>query len=139
MATTFDIQLPHYPRGFHLITRDILSLLPDLPENGLLVVFIKHTSAGITINENADPDVVTDLLLAYRKAFPDRPEFRHAEGNSSAHARASAVGSSAMIPVKNGRLVLGTWQGVYFCEFDGPRRRTFLVTVMEAHDKGANV
>ena len=74
MATTFDIQLPHYPRGFHLITRDILSLLPDLPENGLLVVFIKHTSAGITINENADPDVVTDLLLAYRKAeSPSEP------------------------------------------------------------------
>lgn len=108
-------------------------------QDGICLVYCPHTTAGITINENADPDVVTDLLLAYRKAFPDRPEFRHAEGNSSAHARASAVGSSAMIPVKNGRLVLGTWQGVYFCEFDGPRRRTFLVTVMEAHDKGENV
>ena len=90
---------------------------------------IGHT-AGITINENADPDVVTDLLLAYRKAFPDRPEFRHMEGNSSAHARASAMGSSVTIPVRNGRLVLGTWQGVYFCEFDGPRRRTFYVSVI---------
>ena len=89
-----------------------------------------HTTAGITINENADPDVVTDLLLAYRKAFPDRPEFRHMEGNSSAHARASAMGSSVTIPVRNGRLVLGTWQGVYFCEFDGPRRRTFYVSVI---------
>ena len=89
-----------------------------------------HPTAGITINENADPDVVTALLLAYRKAFPDRPEFRHMEGNSSAHARASAMGSSVTIPVRNGRLVLGTWQGVYFCEFDGPRRRTFYVSVI---------
>lgn len=98
--------------------------------DGICVVYCPHTTAGITINENADPDVVTDLLLAYRKAFPDRPEFRHMEGNSSAHARASAVGSSVTIPVRNGRLVLGTWQGVYFCEFDGPRRRTFSVSVI---------
>ena len=95
--------------------------------DGICVVYCPHTTAGITINENADPDVVTDLLLAYRQAFPDRPEFRHMEGNSSAHARASAMGSSVTIPVRNGRLVLGTWQGVYFCEFDGPRRRTFYV------------
>ena len=108
-------------------------------QDGSCLVYCPDSSAGFTFFEYADPDVVMDLLLAYRKAFPDRPEFRHAEGNSSAPARASAVGSSAMIPVKNGRLVLGTWQGVYFCEFDGPRRRTFLVTVMEAHDKGANV
>ena len=79
--------------------------------DGICVVYCPHTTAGITINENADPDVVTDLLLAYRKAFPDRPEFRHMEGNSSAHARASAMGSSVTIPVRNGRLVLGTWQG----------------------------
>ena len=98
--------------------------------DGICVVYCPHTTAGITINENADPDVVTDLLLAYRKAFPDRPEFRHMEGNSSAHARASAMGSSVTIPVRNGRLVLGTWQGVYFCEFDGPRRRTFYVSVI---------
>ena len=98
--------------------------------DGICVVYCPHTTAGITINENADPDVVTALLLAYRKAFPDRPEFRHMEGNSSAHARASAMGSSVTIPVRNGRLVLGTWQGVYFCEFDGPRRRTFYVSVI---------
>ena len=73
--------------------------------DGICVVYCPHTTAGITINENADPDVVTDLLLAYRKAFPDRPEFRHMEGNSSAHARASAMGSSVTIPVRNGRLV----------------------------------
>ena len=78
MATTFDIQLPHYPRGCHLITRDILSLLPDLPENGLLVVFIKHTSAGITINENADPDVRHDFNTFFNKLVPDgAPYFVH--------------------------------------------------------------
>lgn len=98
--------------------------------DGICVVYCPHTTAGITINENADLDVVTDLLLAYQKAFPDRPEFRHIEGNSSAHARASAIGNSVTIPVKNGRLVLGTWQGVYFCEFDGPRRRTFYVKIV---------
>ena len=90
--------------------------------DGICVVYCPHTTAGITINENADPDVVTDLLLAYREAFPDRPQFRHMEGNSAAHAKATAVGSSVTVPVKNGRLVLGTWQGIYFCEFDDPMR-----------------
>lgn len=98
--------------------------------DGICVVYFPHTTAGITINENADPDVVTDLLLAYREAFPDRPQFRHMEGNSAAHAKATAVGSSVTVPVKNGRLVLGTWQGICFCEFDGPRRRTFYVSVI---------
>ena len=76
MATTFDIQLPHYPRGFHLITRDILSLLPDLPENGLLVVFIKHTSAGITINENADPTCVMTSIRFSTNSYLTVPLFR---------------------------------------------------------------
>jgi secondary thiamine-phosphate synthase enzyme len=95
------------------------------------VVYCPHTTAGITINENADPDVPHDLLLGLRKAFPDRPEFRHAEGNSSAHLRATAVGSSATIIVQDGSLFLGTWQGVWFCEFDGPRTRKFVVAVYD--------
>lgn len=94
---------------------------------GLCVVYCPHTTAGITINENADPDVVHDLLLGLARAFPDRAEFLHAEGNSSAHLKASCIGSSAVVPVRDGRLVLGTWQGIYFCEFDGPRSRTFYV------------
>ena len=78
MATTFDIQLPHYPRGFHLITRDIISQLPALPESGLLVIFIKHTSAGLTINENADPDVRHDFQTFFNKLVPDgAPYFIH--------------------------------------------------------------
>jgi secondary thiamine-phosphate synthase enzyme len=99
-------------------------------KNGLCVVFCPHTTAGITINENADPDVVRDLLLGLDRAFPHRPEFRHAEGNSVAHLKSSCVGCSVTVPVENGRLVLGTWQGIYFCEFDGPRTRRYTVKVM---------
>ncbi len=97
--------------------------------DGLCLVYCPHTTAGITINENADPDVVRDLLFALEKTYPDRPEFRHMEGNSAAHLKASVIGSSVTIPVSNGRLMLGTWQGVYFCEFDGPRARRFCVQV----------
>ena len=82
------------------------------------------TTAGITINENADPDVVRDLLLGLREAYPDRPQFRHVEGNSAAHLKASAMGSSTAVIIDGGRPLLGTWQGVYFCEFDGPRKRS---------------
>jgi secondary thiamine-phosphate synthase enzyme len=94
---------------------------------GALVVYCPHTTAGVTIQENADPDVQRDLLLALENAVPERPvrgTFRHAEGNSDAHVKASLVGSSATVLVQDGDLVLGTWQGVYLCEFDGPRRRT---------------
>jgi secondary thiamine-phosphate synthase enzyme len=98
--------------------------------DGIAIVYCPHTTAGITINENADPDVVRDLLLGLDKAFPDRAEFRHAEGNSSAHLKASAVGSSATVIIDGGRPVLGTWQGVYFCEFDPPRERTFFVKIV---------
>jgi len=97
--------------------------------SGICTIFCPHTTAGITINENADPDVVRDMLLGLDKAFPDRPEFRHFEGNSSAHLKASCVGSSATIIIENGKLVLGTWQGIYFCEFDAPRNRKFYVKV----------
>jgi len=99
-------------------------------QNGLCVVFAPHTTAGITINENADSDVVRDFLLGMEKAYPDRSEFRHGEGNSSAHLKASAVGTSETIIIANGKLLLGQWQGIYFCEFDGPRNRMFYVKVM---------
>ena len=98
-------------------------------QDGICVVYCPHTTAGITINENADPDVVRDLIFALEKTYPDRAEFRHSEGNSASHLKASVIGSSATIPVRNGRLLLGTWQGVYFCEFDGPRARRFSVQI----------
>ena len=98
--------------------------------SGIAVVFCPHTTAGITINENADPDVVHDLLLGLDKAFPNRSEFRHGEGNSSAHLKASVIGSNVTVIIENGKPLLGTWQGVYFCEFDGPRTRKFIVKVI---------
>ena len=94
--------------------------------DGALVVYVPHTTAGVTVQENADPDVQRDLLLALENAVPARPArgaYRHAEGNSDAHVKASLVGSSATVIVEGGTPVLGTWQGVYLCEFDGPRRR----------------
>jgi len=98
--------------------------------SGIAVIYCPHTTAGITINENADPDVVKDLLCGLDKAFPNLAEYRHAEGNSSAHLKASVIGSSATVLIVDGGLLLGTWQGIYFCEFDPPRHRTFYVKIM---------
>jgi secondary thiamine-phosphate synthase enzyme len=99
-------------------------------QNGDVTVFCPHTTAAITINENADPDVVHDVLLALDEVVPrSNARFRHSEGNSDAHTKSSLVGCSEQILVKDGRLVLGTWQAVYFCEFDGPRSRRVIVQV----------
>jgi len=97
---------------------------------GLCLVYCPHTTAGITINENADPDVPRDLLAALDRAVPWQAGYRHAEGNSAAHVKSSLVGCAAQVIVSGGRLVLGTWQSVFFCEFDGPRRRSFHVEVV---------
>ncbi|MBE6067045.1 MAG: YjbQ family protein [Clostridium lundense] len=99
-------------------------------KDGIAVVFIPHTTAGVTINENADPDVVHDILLGLNKAFPEQNGYLHMEGNSHAHIKASLMGSSCSVIIENGRLKLGTWQGIYFCEFDGPRNRKFYVKVI---------
>jgi secondary thiamine-phosphate synthase enzyme len=99
-------------------------------ESGAAVAFVPHTTAGITINENADPDVQRDLLTHLEKLVPERGSWRHAEGNADAHVQASMVGSSVTIIIENGRLVLGTWQAVFFCEFDGPRVRRMNVKVI---------
>ncbi len=102
-------------------------------KDGILVAFVPHTTAAVTIQENADPDVQSDLLLALENAVPEKPArgtFRHAEGNSDVHVKSSLVGSSVTIVVQGGDLLLGTWQGVYFCEFDGPRKRTVHVKVI---------
>lgn len=99
-------------------------------QSGTALVWCPHTTAGITVNENADPDVVKDLLFALDKTYPDRAEFRHAEGNSAAHLKSSVMGCSKTFIVEDGRLFLGTWQGIYFTEFDGPRTRNFFVKVI---------
>lgn len=100
-------------------------------QDGIVVVHCPHTTAGMTINENADPDVVRDLLKALDELTPDI-DYRHAEGNSPAHLKASLMGNSVTVPVVRGELALGTWQGIYFCEFDGPRTRRFCVQPIPA-------
>ena len=98
--------------------------------SGLCHLYVPHTTAGVTINENADPDVATDLIAGLEKIVPVAGGYRHAEGNSDAHIKASLVGFSCAVPVVDGRLALGTWQAIYFCEFDGPRTRRMLIGVM---------
>ena len=99
-------------------------------KQGLAVAYVPHTTAGVTINENADPDVVHDILLSLAETVPEHHSgYRHGEGNSDAHVKASLVGSSVTVIVEQGRLALGTWQGIYFCEFDGPRHRKLFVQV----------
>jgi secondary thiamine-phosphate synthase enzyme len=101
--------------------------------DGLCLVSSPHTTAGITVNEHADPDVAHDMLLWLERAVPRaQPGFRHAEGNSDSHIKAALVGTAATLPVRGGRLALGTWQGVFFCEFDGPRQRRCWVQVLPA-------
>jgi len=100
--------------------------------DGVCQVYIPHTTAGVTINENADPDVRTDIVDSLDRLIPWSAGYRHMEGNSAAHIKASMMGFSVMVPVENGRLVLGTWQCIYFCEFDGPRTRTVYVNILGA-------
>ena len=95
--------------------------------SGVCHVFVPHTTAGVTINENADPDVPRDILAALDRVVPLSANYRHAEGNSAAHVKSSLVGASEMVIIENGRLVLGTWQSIFFCEFDGPRTRKVIV------------
>jgi secondary thiamine-phosphate synthase enzyme len=97
---------------------------------GQCLIYVPHTTAGVTINENADPSVKSDILMALRKSVPDSLPYTHMEGNSPAHAKASLVGSSALVPVDNGHLLLGTWQGIFFCEFDGPRNRKVHIKII---------
>jgi secondary thiamine-phosphate synthase enzyme len=98
--------------------------------DGVAIVSSPHTTAGILVNENADPDVATDLIAGLARIAPEAGGWRHAEGNSDAHIKTALVGTSVMVPLEGGRLVLGTWQAVYFAEFDGPRSRHLHVTVI---------
>ncbi|MFH1119446.1 MAG: secondary thiamine-phosphate synthase enzyme YjbQ [Bacteroidota bacterium] len=121
MIKQSEISLPAFSRGFHLITRIVEQQLGDLPEAGILHLFIKHTSAGICINENADPTVLTDFETVFDRLVPEnQPYYRHTlEGSDDlpAHIKAVLAGSEVMMPVTSGKLNLGTWQGIYLCEF----------------------
>ncbi len=98
-------------------------------QNGICSVYVPHTTAGVTINENADPSVKEDILMTLRKIVPDSLPYRHSEGNSPAHVKASLIGSSVNILIDKGQLSLGTWQGIFFCEFDGPRNRRAFINI----------
>lgn len=113
------------------VTGQVQALVRDSGiRNGDVVVFCPHTTAAITINENADPAVIHDMLMVFDEVIPrSHPGYRHDEGNSDAHCKSSLVGCSEQVLVKDGTLTLGTWQGIYFCEFDGPRSRKVIVQV----------
>lgn len=111
------------------VTRPIQEALAGLPAwDGLLHVHSPHTTAGVTVNEQADPDVAADMERAYSKLIPWSAGYAHAEGNSAAHIQTSLAGTSTLVPVRRGRLALGTWQGLFLCEFDGPRTRELWLT-----------
>jgi secondary thiamine-phosphate synthase enzyme len=127
------LHLPTYRRGFHLITREVTAALPELPniDIGLLHIFLQHTSASLTINENADPDVPADLESSFSAIAPEDFPYRHTiEGadDMPAHVKASLLGSSLIVPVARGELCFGTWQGIYLCEHreQGGRRKVVL-------------
>lgn len=135
MVRHYHIELPAFPRGFHLITGQILQAIDSLPREGLFHLFIQHTSAGLTLNENYDPTVREDFASIFDNLVKENePYYRHTlEGpdDMPAHVKSALVGSSVSIPISGGRLQLGTWQGIYLCEFrnEGGRRR-LLATVV---------
>lgn len=115
------------------ITADVQSAVRSLGiASGIIQLYVPHTTAAVTINENADPDVTRDLIMELNKIVPFDDGYRHMEGNSAAHLKSSLVGVSEFIPLDNGQPVLGTWQGIYFCEFDGPRQRKLHIKVIPA-------
>ncbi len=114
------------------ITEEIRAIITESEiDNGVCHIFVPHTTAAVTINEKADPDVAVDISRTLEKIVPAGWEYRHAEGNSDSHVKSSSVGVSEFVLIKDGGLVLGTWQSVFFCEFDGPRTRKCIVRVSE--------
>ena len=101
-------------------------------KDGILHLYVPHTTAAVTINENADPDVTRDMIMELNKIVPFEDGYHHLEGNSAAHLKSSLIGVSEFIPLENGRPLLGTWQGIYFCEYDGPRQRKLHIKVIPA-------
>ncbi len=100
-------------------------------KEGLAILFVPHTTAAVTINENADPDVATDMVASLNGLVPQENNYRHLEGNSAAHIKSSLIGTGEQLIIRNGKLLLGTWQGIYFCEFDGPRSRKLQIKLIE--------
>ena len=127
----FDFRLDTPAEALVDITNEVSEAVKESGVyEGICVIYCPHTTAAITINENADPDVKTYFVMGMGKSFPDLAQFRHAEGNSDAHIKSSTVGASETVIISKGKLLLGTWQDIYFCEFDGPRTRKFYVKIM---------
>ncbi len=133
MIQQVEITLPEFPRGFHVITKKILAKLPALPATGLMHVFIKHTSAGITVNESADPTVLTDFEMVFNRMVPDELYYRHLgeePDDMPAHVKTTLSGSSVTIPITNGKLNLNPVQGIYLCEYRNQGGdRSFVITI----------
>ena len=131
---TYEISIRSHNRCEMIdITEEIEASLREYRiDDAILTLFTPHTTAAITINENADPDVTRDMLYGLAKLIPNDPHFKHAEGNSDAHLKSSLIGVSETLLFEDGHLLLGTWQGVYFCEFDGPRARQVKIKLSEA-------
>jgi len=128
--TTFTVRTEHRSQMIPITDRVQEVIAASGCQDGVCTVYVPHTTAAVTVNENADPDVAHDILAFVDALVPrDRPGFRHAEGNSDSHIKACFFGTSEALPVTGGHLTLGTWQGVFFCEFDGPRSRQVHVTV----------
>ena len=127
-----DIQTPSTEALIDITGRIEEEIRKSGVASGLCLIYVPHTTAGLTVNENADPSVRRDVLMTLGRAVPDGLPYEHEEGNSPAHVKASLMGSSVCMPIENGRLALGTWQGVFFCEFDGPRRRQFYIKLIPA-------
>lgn len=135
MVQQVEFKLPGYKRGIHLVTDKILEQLPQLPENGLLHVFLKHTSAAISINENADPSVREDMHTSIEQLIPEnQPHFTHLDegpDDMPSHIKLAFIGNEVTVPITNGRLNFGTWQGFYFHEMrNNPAPRTVVLTIM---------
>jgi len=131
MIQTFQVRTSAQTE-FVDITRSVQEAVEKIGvEDGVCFVFIPHTTAAVTINENADPSVLHDIVMELNKIVPFKDSYRHLEGNAPAHIKASLVGCSEIIMVESGKLLLGTWQGIFFCEFDGPRSRKVHVTMMK--------
>lgn len=132
---TFNLQTSMRDEWQDITTKVESQVAKSGVKEGHVVVYCPHTTAGITINENADPDVVKDVVMRLDEVYPwEHPKYRHMEGNTAAHLKAMTLGSSQQILIQNGQLMLGTWQGIFFCEFDGPRHRNVYIKVFKDAD-----
>ena len=129
--TQFEIKTTKHTQMVDITAQVQNAVAKSGVKDGICMVFIPHTTAAVTINENADPDVVRDFTMEIDKIVPWKDGYLHMEGNSAAHLKSSMIGFSEQVIIEDGRLVLGTWQGIYFCEYDGPRRRKVIVKVIE--------